>query len=151
MKNELSKMIAADLYRYGIRSEKDMSFMEKRELYGYHYTKTMRKCKYYKENGNKLRFFFYRYLLSVLSRTYGFQISYATEIGEGLYLGHAGSIVVNHKAKLGKNVNLSQGVTIGITNRGKKVGVPTIGDNVWIGSTATVVGQSLISTGQRKI
>ena len=94
MKKDLRKIIAADLYRYGVHSERELSFMEKRELYGYRYTKIMRKAGYYKDNGNILRFYFYRYLLSILSVKYGFQISYATEIGAGLYLGHAGSIVL---------------------------------------------------------
>ena len=71
---------------------------------------------------------------------YGFQISYKTEIGGGLYLGHWGPVVVNPKAKIGKNCNLAHGVTIGQTNRGGKEGVPEIGDNVWIGTNAVIVG-----------
>ena len=43
-------------------------------------------------------------------------------------------------AVLGEDVNLAQGVTIGQTNRGRKAGVPVIGDRVWIGANAIVVG-----------
>lgn len=71
---------------------------------------------------------------------YGFQISAKTEIGGGLYLGHWGTVVVNPKAKIGKNCNLAHGVTIGQTNRGDKQGVPVIGDNVWIGTNSVIVG-----------
>lgn len=61
-------------------------------------------------------------------------------IGPGLYFGHAYGITVNPKAILGKNINLHKGVTIGQENRGKRKGAPIIGDNVWIGVNATVVG-----------
>lgn len=84
--------------------------------------------------------FFYRILLRRYQLKYGFQISAKTRIGEGLYLGHWGAIVINPSAKIGKNCNISHGVTIGQTNRGDKKGVPIIGDNVWIGANAVIVG-----------
>ncbi|MBQ0110710.1 MAG: serine acetyltransferase, partial [Oscillospiraceae bacterium] len=34
-----------------------------------------------------------------------------------------------------------KGVTVGIENRGKRKGTPTIGNRVWIGVGATVVGK----------
>lgn len=83
---------------------------------------------------------FYRILLRRYQVKYGFQISAKTQIGEGLYLGHWGAIVVNPEAKIGKNCNLAHGVTIGQTNRGDKKGVPEIGNNVWIGTNAVIVG-----------
>lgn len=46
MNNELKKIILSDLKRYGYKCEKDMSFSEKKELYGYRYTKYLRKAKY---------------------------------------------------------------------------------------------------------
>ena len=57
-----------------------------------------------------------------------------------MYFGHAYCITINPKAILGKNINLHKGVTIGQENRGKRKGTPVIGDNVWIGVNATVVG-----------
>ena len=83
---------------------------------------------------------FYRIMLRRYQIKYGFQISAKTQIGGGLYLGHWGTIVVNPKAKIGKNCNLAHGVTIGQTNRGDKQGVPEIGNNVWIGANAVIVG-----------
>lgn len=71
---------------------------------------------------------------------YGFQIYPETQIGEGLYLGHWGSLVINPKTIIGKNCNIAQGVTIAQANRGKNEGVPKIGDNVWIGPNAVIVG-----------
>ena len=45
---------------------------------------------------------------------------------------------------MGKNINLSTGVTIGQENRGKRKGAPTIGNNVWIGPNAVIVGKITI-------
>ena len=39
-----------------------------------------------------------------------------------------------------KNCNISQGVTIGIVNSGEKAGVPSIGDRVYIGPGAKIIG-----------
>ncbi len=75
---------------------------------------------------------------------YGLEISSQTKIGGGLYLGHAFNITINPKAVIGCNCNIHKGVTIGQENRGKRKGVPTIGDCVWIGINATIVGNITI-------
>lgn len=41
---------------------------------------------------------------------------------------------------LGHHVSLHKGVTVGRENRGCREGSPSIGDYVWIGMNATVVG-----------
>lgn len=64
-----------------------------------------------------------------------------TKIGAGLYIGHPYGITVNADAVIGENCNLHKGVTIGQENRGKRAGVPVIGNAVWIGVNATVVGK----------
>lgn len=51
-----------------------------------------------------------------------------------------GKIVVNPRAKIGKNVNISAGVVIGQENRGKRAGTPVIGNQCWIGANAVIVG-----------
>ncbi|MBR5419975.1 MAG: serine acetyltransferase [Lachnospiraceae bacterium] len=60
--------------------------------------------------------------------------------GPGLYIGHLGRIILHPDTVLGRNVNLSTGITIGQANRGKHAGVPVIGDDVWIGTNAVIVG-----------
>ena len=62
-------------------------------------------------------------------------------IGPRLYLGHPLNITINSKATRGSNVNIHKGVTIGKENRGMRKGVPVIGDYVWIGVNATIVGK----------
>ncbi|OCA69631.1 serine acetyltransferase [Chryseobacterium artocarpi] len=83
---------------------------------------------------------FWRIVLRHYQIKYGFQIYPETQIGEGFYLGHWGSLVINPKTIIGKNCNIAQGVTIGQQNRGKNEGSPVIGDEVWIGANAVIVG-----------
>lgn len=71
---------------------------------------------------------------------YGVHIDIDTRIGPGFYLCHVGGIVVNHRCVIGKNCNLSHGVTLGYKSAGDRRGVPEIGDNVYIGPGAKVFG-----------
>ena len=83
---------------------------------------------------------FWRLVLRHHQIKYGFQIYPETQIGEGFYLGHWGTVVINPKTKIGKNCNIAQGVNIAQANRGKNEGVPEIGNEVWIGPNAVIVG-----------
>jgi serine O-acetyltransferase len=71
---------------------------------------------------------------------FGISIPFTTRIGPGFYIGHFGGIVVSDGAEIGRNCNISQGVTIGASNRGQRAGAPVIGDNVYIGPGAKVIG-----------
>lgn len=97
---------------------------------------------YRKKNNNIIcKIFFRKYV-----RKYGLEI-YSNSIDKGLYLGHAYMITINPNVKIGKNCNIHKGVTIGQTNRGggaTKKGTPTIGNEVWIGINATIVGNITI-------
>ena len=98
-----------------------------------------RKCNYYR-NKNKLKFLFYRVNLNRLKYKYGYEISNNAQIESGFYIGHLGPVIINPNAKLGRNINISSGVTIGQQNRGSKKGFPKIKDNVWIGANSIIVG-----------
>ena len=78
--------------------------------------------------------------LKHIEHKYGIQISRQAKIGKGFYIGHYGTIVVSSKAVIGENVNISHGVTIGVSNRGNHAGVPTIGNFVYIGPGAKIIG-----------
>ncbi|MBR6446465.1 MAG: serine acetyltransferase [Prevotella sp.] len=78
--------------------------------------------------------------LKHIEHRYGIMISRHAQIGKGFYIGHYGTIVVSSKAVIGCNVNISHGVTIGVSNRGNNAGVPTIGDYVYIGPGAKIIG-----------
>lgn len=79
-----------------------------------------------------------------LSNKYCCSIPYSTKIGKGFYIGHLSNIIINPNVIIGNNVNIAQGVTIGQENRGKRKGTPTIGNEVWIGPNAVIVGKILI-------
>ena len=78
---------------------------------------------------------------------YGISIPYQTSIGPGFYIGHFGGIVINEAVVIGRNVNISQGVTIGQSNRGERCGVPVIGEGVYIGPGAVIVGAVRVGKG----
>lgn len=103
-----------------------------------HFVYILRKAQKYQKS--PLLNTFWRIILRHYQIKYGFQIYPETQIGEGFYLGHWGSLVINPKTVIGKNCNIAQGVTIGQQNRGKNEGSPVIGDEVWIGTNAVIVG-----------
>ncbi len=82
----------------------------------------------------------YRLRLRKLSEKTQIQIPWSCEIGEGLYIGHLGRIIVNPAVQIGKNCNIATGVTIGAVSAGNRKGSPLIGDDVWIGTNAVIVG-----------
>ena len=62
------------------------------------------------------------------------------EIGDGLYIGHFGSIVLAREAHIGYNCSMAQNVTIGLAGRGAERGAPIIGNRVFIGAHSVIVG-----------
>lgn len=82
----------------------------------------------------------YKALFRLWANRRGLEISATDQFGGGIYIGHAYNITINPKARIGRNCNIHKGVVIGQTNRGKHKGVPTIGNEVWIGINAAIVG-----------
>lgn len=120
-------LYTSDLARYGRKPS--------RYLRVYHYL--LRKAQ--TSTGIKKQVF--HDLLLAHSLPHGIELSDETITGKGLYIGHAYCITVNKKAVLGENVNIHGGVLIGRENRGKRKGAPTIGNYVWIGMNAAIVGK----------
>jgi serine O-acetyltransferase len=81
---------------------------------------------------------FWQKLVEVLT---GICLPGRATIGPGLYIGHFGPLIVHPDAVIGRQCNLSQGVTIGVSGRGERRGVPRIGDRVYIASNAVIVGK----------
>jgi serine O-acetyltransferase len=71
----------------------------------------------------------------------GISLSPEGFVGEGLYIGHFGQVIVSPSTRIGSNCNLSQGVTLGFGGRGDRGGHPTIGNRVYIAANAVVVGK----------
>jgi serine O-acetyltransferase len=110
---------------------------------GFRYTFFLRRTSYHYEHRgffHRVAFWINKLVLDHYQFKYGFQIPHTTKVGRGLHIVHHGCVIVNPRAVLGDNVNLCPGVVIGQSNRGKRAGFPVIGNRVWIGSNATVVG-----------
>ena len=67
-----------------------------------------------------------------------------SEIGKGMFIPHGSGIIIHYDAKIGEYCNLGHQVTIGLGGRGEKAGVPTIGDRVFIGPGAKIIGKITI-------
>lgn len=140
-------LIKADLARYGILDNftilSFLKYMFFKITPGIKFSIVFRFCQYYRKR-NKLVFYFFYLWLKRIKYTYGFDISYRTKIGKGFYIGHFGGVVIHGDTVIGENCNISQGITIGVLNRGKHIGIPKIGNNVFIGPNAVVLGGIII-------
>lgn len=77
---------------------------------------------------------------------YGFEIDLNAKIGEGFYLSdHCGPVIIG-PVKIGKHCNIAHNVTIGRAYKNGVLGRPTIGDRVWIGTGAVLVGNIIIGS-----
>jgi serine O-acetyltransferase len=139
-------LIQADGFRYSGSSDLNSLLSTYLHQPGFRFTYHLRKVAHYGSHG-RTAFFLYvihRIWWHLYRFRYGFDISPRTQIGPGLYIGHFGGVVVSPEATLGSNVNIAQGVTIGATSRGPRMGAPTLQDRVWVGAHAIIVGKITI-------
>lgn len=108
---------------------------------GFRYTFWMRTCQWTKSCNHPILFVFARLMLWIYSVRFGIMIPYTTQIGPGLYIAHFSCIVVSPLAVLGRNVNLSQGVTIGQKISEGRFCAPIIGDRVYVAPGAKLIGK----------
>lgn len=71
----------------------------------------------------------------------GICIPAKAEIGEGLYIGHYGAIILPRHGSIGHNCSFAQNSTIGVAGTGENRGAPVIGDRVFVGAHSVVVGK----------
>ena len=137
--NDLKALWLSDLKRYS--TDTSLKSFVKRYLVspGFRYSFYFRLCNFfYKKKLNKGFNPFYLFSKITLVRLrykYGIDIPPETNIGSSLYIGHFGGIFINANCVIGKNFNISQGVTIGY-----KDGCPTIGDNVYFAPGSKTFG-----------
>lgn len=140
--SEYRYLILSDLYR--VTGSAGISILIKSALWGgsFRYVFWMRTCLYLSKTP-WLKYSIYplaKYFLYRLTYKFGISIPPETPIGEGFYIGHFGGIVVNPCSRIGRNCNISHGVTLGQANRGRNKGYPVIGDNVYLGPGSKVIG-----------
>jgi serine O-acetyltransferase len=139
---EYRYLVYSDLYR--LTGEHRFGVLLRQVLRGegFKFSFWMRTCRYLRQQpvGKFLLYPLAKMLFTHYTYKLGISIPYATRIDSGFYIGHFGGIVVNSRSVIGRNCNISPGVGIGRASRGRNKGTPTIGDNVYIGPGAKIVG-----------
>ena len=107
--------------------------LRKAEFFSYMYQKK----KFY-----VLHYFWYKLLLHNYAVKLGFSIP-INVFGPGLSIAHYGTIVVNDAARVGKNCRIQEGINIAATNGSLRA--PQIGNNVFIGTGAKIIGDITIA------
>ncbi len=110
------------------------------------FERLMRKTEYYKNCHKtilgKIYSAWLQYRYSRLRIKLGFTIP-LNVFGPGLSIAHYGTIVINGNARIGKNCRIQECVNIGATNGSTEA--PKIGDNVFIGSGARIIGDITVA------
>lgn len=112
----------------------------------------LRKCEYYQNCKNS---FFSKLILKILKfrllskeQKLGFSIP-LNVFGKGLSIAHIGSIVINSNCVIGAYCRIHEGVTIGVSGecywKDQKGKAPKIGNHVFIGTGAKIIGNISIS------
>lgn len=141
----VKELIRSDCQRYYGKSDFKARLKTRKIQASFKYTAEYRKVHNYISKGKRgFGYYYHRFKLLKYSVKYGYQINAEAEIGPGFYMGHRGTVIVNGSVKIGANVNIATGVTIGQENRGKRQGTPVIGNKVWIGTNAVIVGKITI-------
>ena len=122
----------------------------------YRATVTLRWCQYCAARG-----LFFRPLLLVMQLLHrvaaqraGIELDWRTRVGAGLAITHGWGLEVNAGARIGNNVTLFHGATIGRRDRIEPDGTriseyPVIEDDVWVGPHAIIIGGVTIGRGAR--
>jgi serine O-acetyltransferase len=89
-------------------------------------------------------------MIATLTRSLtGIEIHPAAEIGPGLFIDHGMGVVIGETAKLGEDVTIYQGVTLGGTGFATGKRHPTVEDRVTIGSGAKLLGPIIVGHGAK--
>lgn len=115
--------------------------------YNYEFTKCLRYLEYLTNCNNislgKVKRIYFIKKLSKLRAITGIELC-PNCADKGLHIVH-GKIVVHPNAKIGRNCKILSDVTIGWQGRYDKPGAPQIGDRVFIGSGAKIIGNITIA------
>jgi serine O-acetyltransferase len=70
----------------------------------------------------------------------GIEIHPGAQIGEGLFIDHGMGVVIGETSVIGDNCHLTQGVTLGGTSTKHEKRHPTLGEGVYVGAGAKLIG-----------
>lgn len=132
---DLRRYREADLWAHGLARWRPWFRISNRVVY---FQRLLRAGEYYEGRRDplgRLWFGVLRVRLRLMSERLGFEIPRGV-FGPGLSIAHHGTITVNGEAVVGRNCRIDTQTTIGDV-RGE---APTIGDDVYIGSGARILG-----------
>ena len=89
------------------------------------------------------------HMQSRMSERFGVDIHPAAQLGRGIMIDHAHSIVIGETAVVGDNVSMLHSVTLGGTGKEDGDRHPKIGDGVLIGAGAKVLGNIHVGANSR--
>lgn len=95
------------------------------------------------------RYFLAEMLQSLISQKFAVDIHPAAKIGRGILLDHATGLVVGETARIGNNVSILHGVTLGGTGNETGDRHPKVSDGVMIGAHAQLLGNIHIGKGAK--
>jgi serine O-acetyltransferase len=139
---ELRQTIRADLFRYDQASGAAGFLRAFTGEPGFRLTTLMRVTRFLRQQPLTRwgPYHLSQFWLGRLSRKLGVFVDFTTEIGPGLYLGHPAGIVINRRCRIGANCNIAQHVTLGLKSRDPRAGCPELGDRVYVGPGAVIIG-----------
>jgi serine O-acetyltransferase len=79
----------------------------------------------------------------------GIEIHPGATIGRGLFIDHGMGLVIGETSEIGDGVTLHQGVTLGGTGKERGKRHPTLGNDVYVGVGAKILGAVRIGDGAR--
>ncbi len=93
----------------------------------------------------KLRLPFIPRMLSELNRFFnGLEIHPGARIGKGFFVDHGAGVVIGETTEIGDNCVLFHNVTLGGTGKYQDKRHPTLGNNVFVGTGATILGPIMV-------
>lgn len=78
----------------------------------------------------------------------GISLPASAQVGKGFYIGHFGGIFIHTNVQIGENCSVGPGVLLGTRGLGNK-GVPVLGDGVYVGAGAKILGGVKIGNNAR--
>ncbi len=90
-----------------------------------------------------------RFLSNVVRAVTGIEIHPAARIGRRFFIDHGMGVLIGETAEIGDDVTLYKGVTLGGTSLGRGKRHPTIGNDVVIGTNASILGAITVGDGAR--
>lgn len=138
-KSDLKEYLACDKQQLGISRKRPRPFTD--EIWKYE--RMLRHYEYWTNQSGmiaKVNCFIYKILFHQKCVKLGIFIAPNT-CGKGLSIAHINCIEINHHARIGENLRIQEGVTIGASGGG----APTLGNNIFCGSGCKIMGEVTIA------